>query len=49
LGEVRILVPADREREAHALLAEHRREGLKIVDGGQASTGTGDDKDGSDS
>jgi hypothetical protein len=49
LGEVRILVPADRKREAHALLAEHRREGLKIVDGGKAPPGTDDDKDGSDS
>jgi hypothetical protein len=35
LGEVRILVPADRLEEARRLLAEHRREGLSIVDGGR--------------
>ena len=37
LGEVRILVPAGRLDEARELLAEHRREGLEIVDGGRES------------
>jgi len=32
LGEVRILVPASRVRDARELLAEHRRQGLEIVD-----------------
>jgi hypothetical protein len=35
LGEVRILVPAARLDEARELLAEHRRQGLEIVDGGK--------------
>lgn len=35
LGEVRILVPAARLEEARELLAEHRRQGLEIVDGGK--------------
>jgi hypothetical protein len=34
LGEVRILVPADRLHEARELLAEHRRQGLEVIDGG---------------
>lgn len=32
LGEIRVLVPADRLSEATELLAEHRRQGLEIVD-----------------
>jgi hypothetical protein len=35
LGEIRILVPASRLREARELLAEHRRQGLEIIDGGE--------------
>jgi len=43
LGEVRILVPAERLDEARALLAEHRREGRETIDvGGEAE----DDGDG---
>ena len=34
LGEIRILVPASRVEEAGAILAEHRRQGLHVVDGG---------------
>lgn len=34
LGEVRILVPASQREEAEEILAEHRREGLEILDGG---------------
>jgi len=49
LGEVRILVPADRLREARELLAEHRREGLEMVDGGQGSPAPDDAKDRSES
>jgi hypothetical protein len=49
LGEVRILVPADRVNEAHELLAEHRREGLTVVDGGQPFPAPDDDKDHSES
>jgi len=33
LGEIRILVSAERLDEARELLAEHRRQGLEIVDG----------------
>jgi hypothetical protein len=35
LGEVRILVPAAREHEARTLLAEHRRQGLRVMRGGR--------------
>lgn len=35
LGEVRILVPARNVREAGALIAEHRRHGLRVIDGGK--------------
>jgi hypothetical protein len=44
LGEVRILVPAARLEEARELLAEHRRQGLEIVEGG----GDDEDEDGTD-
>lgn len=37
LGEVRVLVPADRCEEAIELLAEHRRQGLEIVEGDETS------------
>ena len=37
LGEVRILVPAERLDEARELLAEHRRQGLELVDGDRES------------
>lgn len=35
LGEIRILVPASRLQDAEAILAEHRREGLRVVEGGR--------------
>jgi hypothetical protein len=34
LGEVRILVPAGRIQEARTILAEHRRQGLSVIQGG---------------
>lgn len=40
LGEIRILVPAERLDEARELLAEHRRQGMELVDGGKPA---GDD------
>jgi hypothetical protein len=43
LGEVRILVPAERLEDAKNLLAEHRRQGLEMLDGDGS---TGDDADG---
>jgi Putative prokaryotic signal transducing protein len=43
LGEVRVLVAADRLEEATEILAEHRRQGLEIVEGGASSGGEGDD------
>jgi len=45
LGEIRILVPAVRLREARARLAEHRRKGLELIDGG---LGDDDDEEGED-
>ena len=33
LGEIRILVPGERLDEARELLAEHRRQGMELVDG----------------
>ena len=36
LGEVRILVPTSRLRDPRRLLAEHRRQGLRVVRGGRA-------------
>jgi len=42
LGEVRILVPGRQLEEARALLAEHRRQGLEVVDGGR-DDGPGDE------
>ena len=47
LGEIRILVPATRVDEARALLAEHLRQGLEIVDGGKdGSPGDADEDEG---
>ena len=43
LGEIRILVPASRLREARAVLAEHLRQGLEVIDGGRTS-GDGEDE-----
>jgi hypothetical protein len=34
LGEVRILVPGERLEEAKRLIAEHLRQGLELLDGG---------------
>ena len=34
LGEVRILVPAERLEESKRLIAEHLRQGLELLDGG---------------
>lgn len=34
LGEIRVLVAADRLEEARRILAEHLREGFKLVDDG---------------
>jgi len=34
LGEVRILVPAGRLQESKRLIAEHLRQGLELLDGG---------------
>ena len=46
LGEIRILVPARRLRDARELLAEHLREGFEIVDGGKPpSDGAVEDED----
>jgi hypothetical protein len=39
LGEVRILVPAGRLREARMILAEHRRQGLTVIRGGLGRSG----------
>jgi len=36
LGEVRILVPAERLEEAKSLMAEHLRRGLEFPDGGES-------------
>ena len=36
LGEIRILVPEARAEEARRVLADHLRNGLELVDGGQA-------------
>ena len=35
LGELRILVPADRLEEAEEILAEHRRQGMEMLQGGK--------------
>jgi hypothetical protein len=35
-GEIRILVPVSRLNEARSLLAEHRRQGLRVVRGGRS-------------
>lgn len=45
LGEVRILVPAARLAEARSLIAQHRRQGLRVVRGGR-STRADDDGEG---
>ena len=47
LGEIRILVPASRLPEARELLAQHRRQGLEIIDGGKHE-GMDDVDDGND-
>jgi hypothetical protein len=36
LGEIRIRVPAARLAEARSLIAEHRREGFRVLEGGRA-------------
>ena len=48
LGEVRILVPANRVEEARSLLADHLRQGLEIVDGGKGDPRRPDDDDDED-
>lgn len=35
LGELRILVQADRLEDAQQILAEHRRQGMEMVEGGK--------------
>jgi hypothetical protein len=37
LGEIRILVPTARLAEARSLLAEHRRQGFRVIRGGKRS------------
>lgn len=44
LGEIRILVPAERLDESRELLAEHRRQGLELVDGGAEADGDAADE-----
>lgn len=39
LGEIRILVPPSWLREAQTLLADHRRQGLRVVRGGKLERG----------
>jgi hypothetical protein len=36
LGETRIMVPAELADEAQCLLAEHRRQGLRLIRGGRS-------------
>jgi len=43
LGEIRIVVPASRLDEARGLLADHLRQGLRVIDGDR-----GRDDDGAD-
>lgn len=45
LGEIRILVPTSRLDEARALIADHRRDGLRVIRGGkQPADETRDDE-----
>lgn len=44
LGELRILVPPDRLEEAQQILAEHRRQGMEMVEGGRSEAGGQDDE-----
>jgi hypothetical protein len=48
LGEIRILVPAARFEEAQSLLAEHRRQGLEVLDGGDGPQDGDDEGSGED-
>lgn len=48
LGEIRILVPADRLVEARAIVAEQLRRGLEVVLGGRGEGAAGDDDDETD-
>lgn len=43
LGEIRILVPHARLRDARTVLADHLRRGLEVLDGGRASGGDEDE------
>ena len=43
LGEIRILVPHDRLRDARTVLADHLRHGLELLDGGRAPGGDEDE------
>lgn len=44
LGEIRILVPRSRLAEAETVLAEHRREGLEMMDGGREPPDDGENE-----
>jgi hypothetical protein len=47
LGEIRIFVAPSSLREAQSLLAEHRRQGLRVIRGGRAGE-AGEEDDGRD-
>lgn len=49
LGEIRILVAEECIEEARALIAEHKRRGLEVVEGGkEASDGAAAERDPAD-